>query len=518
MPNRLLDTIRRAALLRDGGGLSDGQLLALFVKHRDGDAFEALLNRHGPMVMGVCRRVLLNYQDAEDAFQATFLIFARKAGAVNAQDSIAGWLYRVAYRTALEARARIARRSGKEQQVDHIPHPTIETDESQRELLALLDKEIDRLPDKYRVPVVLCEIEGRSSKEVARLLGVPGGTLAWRLSQAKKMLAKRLARHGMTLSVGALATTVTEVLSPTLRASTVKAVLSAASVPTNVLALTEGVLKAMLLSKLKITACAAVLMLLASVGATGLTYRATAQQPGLASQPQSDELEALRLEIEALRKSLQATRERVKTLEGEVSALKGQSRGPQGMGPGGGVRGRGPSASGGSKLPGSVPQGPGPGGGRLMRPRGSSGGGSPPSGEPPSEMTPPGLPGMPAQGQPQGSAPGGKSRPPQRGPGVQPGGPPGGKRGFGPPGGVPQSPNDRAKPASGEPPSARTPPGKPGGMMRNRTSDPVSDAEAALKKLRENPGDTKATEALEWALKRLKEQKKPEVPGQGNRL
>src|SRR5690348_14444142 len=114
MPNRLIDCVRRAALLKDGGGLNDGQLLGLFVKHRDGDAFAALLKRHSPMVMGVCRRVLSNLHDAEDAFQATFLIFARKAGSVKAQDSVAGWLYRVAYRTALEARARITRRRSKE--------------------------------------------------------------------------------------------------------------------------------------------------------------------------------------------------------------------------------------------------------------------------------------------------------------------------------------------------------------------------------------------------------------------
>src|SRR5271166_4957469 len=123
MPDRLLDCIRRPIIRRDGGGLSDKQLLALFVKHRDGDAFAALLNLHGPMVMGVCRRVLLNYQDAEDAFQATFLVFSRRAVTVHTEDSIAGWLYRVAYRTALEARVRIARRRGKELQVNDMPHP-----------------------------------------------------------------------------------------------------------------------------------------------------------------------------------------------------------------------------------------------------------------------------------------------------------------------------------------------------------------------------------------------------------
>src|SRR6185312_15454633 len=118
-----------------------------------------------------CRRVLLNEHDAEDAFQAIFLILARKVESVKAQDSVAGWLYRIAYRTALAARARNARRCSKEQQVSDVPHPASEPEENHRELLALLDKELDRLPEKYRVPVVMCELEGRSRREVARLLG-----------------------------------------------------------------------------------------------------------------------------------------------------------------------------------------------------------------------------------------------------------------------------------------------------------------------------------------------------------
>jgi RNA polymerase sigma factor (sigma-70 family) len=247
MPNRLLDRIRRAALLRDGGGLNDGQLLALFVRHRDGDAFAALLRRHGPMVMGVCRRVLLNQHDAEDAFQATFLIFARKASSVNAQDSIGGWLYRVAVRTALGARARNARRRDKEQPVNDVPHPAVEPEEGRQELLALLDEELDRLPDKYRVPVVLCELEGKSRREVAQALGVPEGTLSWRLAQARKRLAKRLSRRGVALAVGALAAVLSEGItsagpSPALLTSTTRAVMTAGTVPAKVLALTEGVL------------------------------------------------------------------------------------------------------------------------------------------------------------------------------------------------------------------------------------------------------------------------------------
>jgi membrane fusion protein, multidrug efflux system len=326
MPNRLLDCLRGLAC----GGLSDGQLLALFVQHRDEDAFTALLNRHSPMVMGVCRRILRDQHDAEDAHQATFLIFTRKAGSVRAQDSIGGWLYRVAYRTALEARARIIRRRGKEQQVNELPDPAVEPDEERPELLASLDKEIDRLPDKYRVPVVLCELEGRSRKDAAHLLGVPEGTLSWRLAQAKKMLAQRLSRRGLAVSGAALAAAMAPgTTSAFLRVSTVKAALSVGAVQAEVLALTEGVMKAMLLTKLKITLCVTVLALMAFAGASGVAYRAVAQEkkqvesgssavgPSAADDLEALRLEnkALRLEIEALRKSLQATRERVKTLE-----------------------------------------------------------------------------------------------------------------------------------------------------------------------------------------------------------
>jgi RNA polymerase sigma factor (sigma-70 family) len=465
MPDRLLDRIRRGALLRDGGGLSDGHLLTLFVRHRDGDAFEALLNRHGPMVLGVCRRVLLNPHDAEDAFQATFLVFARKAGTVSGQDSVGGWLYRVAYRTALEARARNARRRAKEQQVNDLPHPAIEPDEGRRELLALLDKELDRLPDKYRGPVILCELEGRSRKEVARTLGLPEGTLSWRLAQAKKMLARRLSRRGVVLSAGALAEAMSggvssAGLSPALRASTVKAVLTAGVVPANILALTEGVMKAMLLTKLKITACFAAMMLLAGVGATGLTYRAAAQEPKresvyygslVAARQAPDDLESLRLEMEALRKELRATRERVKTLEDEVRTLKGPGgmrRGGGGAGIWGGGSGAGPAGGG--------PAGGGPGG-RF--------GGTGKSG--------PGGAGGP--GGTGGSHRGGTITSPER-------------------------PLDSGK-------------------RLEIPSDPVADAEAALMKLRQDPTDKQAAEELERALKLLKEREKPRPPeGAGRKV
>jgi RNA polymerase sigma factor (sigma-70 family) len=443
--NGLMNRLRRAAVLHDGGGFSDGQLLASFVRRRDGDAFAALLKRHGRMVMGVCRRVLRNPDDAEDAFQATFLVLARKAGSVTAPNALGGWLYRVAYRTALEARARIARRHAREQQVKDMPEPQAEPEDGWRELLPLLDRELDRLPDKYRVPVVLCELEGKSRKEVARLLGLPEGTLSWRLAQAKKLLARRLSRFGAALSAGSLAALLSrdaasECVPASLLHSTARAaVLTAGTVSARVVALTEGVMKAMLLSKLKLV-WAVCLAVVVGVGAVGLTYRQVAAQTGpsnaatRASRATADELEELRLEVAALRKGLEAMRERVRGLEDDVRTLKTGGRG---------VGGRGFGGFGGGGFGGGGPGGRGFG-------RGGSGGG-----------------------------------------GLGGGGYGGG--GFG--GGTQRT--ETAPTARESSPKSYT--------------DPLAEAEAALKKLRANPNDKQAADALERALKRLKEREKPQA-------
>src|SRR5262245_10455269 len=157
------------------------------------------------MVWGVCCRLLRHPPDAEDAFQATFLVLVRKAAAVCPRELVGNWLYGVASRTALAARAARSRRAARERQVDVMPEPLAAGVTAWEELWPLLDRELARLPDKYRVAVVLCDLEGRSRKDVARQLRLPEGTLSSRLATARRLLARRLARHGLTLSGGAVA-------------------------------------------------------------------------------------------------------------------------------------------------------------------------------------------------------------------------------------------------------------------------------------------------------------------------
>ena len=332
----MLGRLREAAL-SNGGGFSDGQLLGEFVARRDDAAFAALVRRHGPMVLAVCRRVLRHAQDAEDAFQATFLVLAKKAAAVADREAVAGWLHGVAYRAALGARASALRRRAKERQVEAMPHPVALPQDDQRELLELLDRELARLPEKYRLPVVLCELEGRSRKEAARQAGLPEGTLSSRLATARKTLAARLSGGGAAVSAAVLGTLFTEgaraaCVPGRLLLSTVR--VAEGTVPAGVAALTEGVMKSLLLTKLKATAWGLLLAASLSVGAIALTYRSAAAQPAAPadhpaatarSSADRDDLEALRLEVEALRLELKATKERVKA--GERGAAQGAGAG-----------------------------------------------------------------------------------------------------------------------------------------------------------------------------------------------
>src|SRR5262249_22985058 len=160
------------------GGPGDAQLLTAFIERRDEAAFAALVQRHGPMVWSVCRRVLPNLHDAEDAFQATFLVLVRKAASVRPRTMVANWLHGVACTTAHRARVATARQRARERQMMALPEPEAVPHDSGNDLASLLDQELSRLPDRYRVPIVLCDLEGKTRKEAARQLSVPEGTVA----------------------------------------------------------------------------------------------------------------------------------------------------------------------------------------------------------------------------------------------------------------------------------------------------------------------------------------------------
>jgi RNA polymerase sigma factor (sigma-70 family) len=274
--------LRSVVVLRDRPGLTDGQLLEDYISRRDEAALAALVRRHGPMVWGVCHRVLRNYHDAEDASQATFLVLVRKAGSIASRELVANWLYRVAYQTALKARTTAARRRAREKQLTQLPEPRLGQEERRSDLQALLDQELSRLPHKYRLPIVLCDLEGKTRKEAAGELGWREGTVAGRLARARLLLAKRLVRHGLRVSGGAMAAVLAEsaapasvppsVLSGTIKAATGFAAGHAAAgvISAQVVALTEGVLKAMFLNKLK--GVLATLVLVMAVLAAGSGY------------------------------------------------------------------------------------------------------------------------------------------------------------------------------------------------------------------------------------------------------
>jgi RNA polymerase sigma factor (sigma-70 family) len=245
------------------GQLSDAELLDRFVAVRDELAFAALVERHGAMVLGVCRRVLGNLDGAEDAFQATFLVLARKAAVLARRDQLAGWLYGVAHRAALDARARTLRRKAKERRLTAMQPAKHPDPFDATELRAILDEELSRLPDRHRLPIVLCELEGLSRRDAAQRLAISEGTLSSRLARAKARLKDRLVRRGLALSASALAAALAEeahaaILPPALIDSTSRAAATAAAgcpltgvVSTSVATLTEGVLKTMLIAKLK---------------------------------------------------------------------------------------------------------------------------------------------------------------------------------------------------------------------------------------------------------------------------
>jgi RNA polymerase sigma factor (sigma-70 family) len=303
----LLRHIRRLATAQKLAHLSDRELLQRFAGERDEAAFAALVKRHGAMVLHVGQRVLHNGHDAEDVFQATFLVLTRKAGSLRWHESVGNWLYQTAYRIALKVKTSAARRGVKEARAAQAPLPasgrgwgrgsasaTAPDDLSWREVETLLDEELHRLPVKYRVPLVFCYLEGSTRDEAAQQLGWSLSTLKRRLERGREMLRLRLVRRGLTFSAALFAPMLTQgtakaALAPGLVQATLRSALQltagqpmAGLASAQVTALVEGGLKTMLATKLKV---ATALLLAVSVvtGAGVLSHQALAGKP-VASQ------------------------------------------------------------------------------------------------------------------------------------------------------------------------------------------------------------------------------------------
>jgi RNA polymerase sigma factor (sigma-70 family) len=286
--NRVVRHLRHSAMQQATAALRDGDLLEAYIGRRDEAAFEALVRRHGPMVLGVCQRILRNVADAEDAFQATFLVLVRKARSIRKRGAVANWLYGVAHHTALKARIMNRKRRSKELAAGTAPKPQV-AEEVGQQLQTLLDGELSLLRDKYRIPIVLCDLQGKTIKEAAAHLGWPQGTVATRLRRGRSLLARRLTKHGLAFSgavlTGALSAHVAQpavppaLLSGTLHAAGVIGAgqtLLAGAISTKVAALTEGVLKAMLVSKLKNATAMVLVLALLGMGAGGISRSADA--------------------------------------------------------------------------------------------------------------------------------------------------------------------------------------------------------------------------------------------------
>jgi RNA polymerase sigma factor (sigma-70 family) len=271
----------RQALSSDIDGLPDTELLDRFARYADHPAFEVLVRRHGPMVLGVCRRVL-GGADADDAFQAVFLVLIRKARGLRRADRLAPWLYGVAYRVALKARAREVRRAAyRNESPDMIPDPTAPTEIP--DWVPILDAELDALPAKYRDALVLCELQGTSRADAAKALGVPEGTLSSRLARGRALLRRRLLKHGTLLPTGGLAALFTAsgvgraTVPQALQLRTyelVKAATGAAPagvVPVGAARLADEVLRSMFLTKLRGAGGVVAVLLLATVGLAAST-------------------------------------------------------------------------------------------------------------------------------------------------------------------------------------------------------------------------------------------------------
>jgi RNA polymerase sigma factor (sigma-70 family) len=272
--------------------VTDAQLLERFIEDRDQVAFEVLMWRHGPMVLGVCRRLLAQIQDVEDAFQATFLALVRRGNTIGKRESVGSWLYKVAYRAALRIRTMARKRAAHERLTMDVPakEPACEP------VWHGLDEAIEQLPRKYRLPIVLCYFEGKTHEQAAEQLGWPKGTVAVRLLRARELLRARLIRRGLTLSAGVLGTALAQaagsaavpaaLVTTTLKATTfsqTSKALAAGLLSRQAAAVMEGIVRTMYLTRLKTVASVVVAVAVLTAGAAVFAGRLFTTQPASAA-------------------------------------------------------------------------------------------------------------------------------------------------------------------------------------------------------------------------------------------
>jgi RNA polymerase sigma factor (sigma-70 family) len=281
-----LQRLRRVINPDGGSELSDAQLLERFVNRRDEAAFEVLVWRHRGLVLNVCGRLVPRAEDREDAFQATFLVLARLAGSIGKGASLGSWLYKVAYRVALRERARTARHAAQPESALGRLAAQPAASEVGPDVRAVLDEEINRLPEKNRAALLLCYLQGKTTSEAAQQLGCARGTVCSRLAWARQHLRGRLTRRGLALSAAGLIAELAPGKTPAAKVgATVKAALSYVSGPASggalskpAIALAEGVLRAMMLTKLKMAFAGLLIVGVLGLGAGLGTKRVLAEK------------------------------------------------------------------------------------------------------------------------------------------------------------------------------------------------------------------------------------------------
>jgi RNA polymerase sigma factor (sigma-70 family) len=312
-------------------GLGDGQLLERYLTRRDEDAFEAIVDLHGPMVLGLCRRMLRDPRDIEDAFQATFLVLVRKAPAIRDRALLSSWLYGVAYRVARRARTRTLRRRGREASVGELEVAAEPEPPGRPESDPMLDQELRRLPEKYRVPLVLCYLRGRTHDQAAEELRCPVGTVRSRLARGRELLRKRLIRRGYAPTVPATllggdttlpARLLVATVPPPLAAATVRAALGFGSssifktgaAAVSSVALAQGVLTTMKLAQFKWIGLAVLATGLSAGGVVASGFASTpVQQAETTSDPAAGP--------QAQQPAAKGTEERLKAVEEKLDRV-----------------------------------------------------------------------------------------------------------------------------------------------------------------------------------------------------